>query len=49
MTIVGTVRAVAGKRGPRMYQLVRAPGPVRERTVDVTFDGPVRAYVYTFG
>ena len=25
---------------PRMYQLVRAPGPVRERTVEVTFDGP---------
>ena len=34
---------------PRMYQLVRAPGPVRERTVEVTFKGPVRAYVFTFG
>ena len=34
---------------PRMYQLVRAPGPVRERTVEVTFEGPVRAYVFTFG
>jgi thiol-disulfide isomerase/thioredoxin len=35
---------------PRMYQLVRQRGPIRERTFEVTFDGPgVRAYVFTFG
>ncbi len=35
---------------PRMYQLVRARGPVRERTVELRFDGPgARAYVFTFG
>jgi hypothetical protein len=35
---------------PRMYQLVRQPGAVRERTFEMTFDEPgVRAYVFTFG
>ena len=35
---------------PRMYQLVRQRGPVRQRTFEITFDGPgVRAYVFTFG
>jgi thiol-disulfide isomerase/thioredoxin len=35
---------------PRMYQLVRQRGPGRERTLEVTFDGPgARAYVFTFG
>lgn len=35
---------------PRMYQLVRQRGAVRERTFEITFDGPgVRAYVFTFG
>ena len=35
---------------PRMYQLVRQPGPIRQRTFEITFDGPgVRAYVFTFG
>jgi hypothetical protein len=35
---------------PRMYQLVRQRGPIRERTFEITFDGPgVRAYVFTFG
>jgi thiol-disulfide isomerase/thioredoxin len=35
---------------PRMYQLVRARGPVRERSFEITFDAPgVRAYVFTFG
>ena len=33
-----------------MYQLVRCRGPIRERTVEITFDEPgVRAYVFTFG
>jgi hypothetical protein len=33
-----------------MYQLVRQPGPIRERTFEIAFDGPgARAYVFTFG
>ena len=35
---------------PRMYQLVRVRGPIRERTFEITFHDPgVRAYVFTFG
>jgi thiol-disulfide isomerase/thioredoxin len=35
---------------PRMYQLIRQQGPIRQRTFVITFDGPgVRAYVLTFG
>ena len=35
---------------PRMYQLVRQRGPVRQRTFEITFlDAGVRAYVFTFG
>jgi len=35
---------------PRMYQLVRGPAAVGERTFEVTFREPgVRAYVFTFG
>ena len=35
---------------PRMYQLVRQRGAIRQRTFEITFDGPgVRAYVFTFG
>ena len=35
---------------PRMYQLVRQRGTIRQRTFEITFDGPgVRAYVFTFG
>jgi thiol-disulfide isomerase/thioredoxin len=35
---------------PRMYQLVRQPEPIRERTFEISFDEPgVRAYVFTFG
>ena len=34
----------------RMYQLVRQPGPVRERTLEITFLEPgVEAYSFTFG
>jgi hypothetical protein len=34
----------------RLYQLVRQDGPVRDRTVDITFtDAGARAYVLTFG
>ena len=35
---------------PRLYQLVRQPGPVAERTFEITFLDPgVQAYVFTFG
>jgi thiol-disulfide isomerase/thioredoxin len=35
---------------PRMYQLVRQRGGIRQRTFEITFDEPgVRAYVFTFG
>ncbi len=34
----------------RLYQLVREPGAVRERTVQITFLDPgAEAYVFTFG
>jgi Thioredoxin like C-terminal domain len=34
----------------RMYQLVRQPGAVAERTFEITFhEGGVEAYVFTFG
>jgi hypothetical protein len=35
---------------PRLYQLVRQPGPVSERTFEITFLDPgVQAYAFTFG
>jgi thiol-disulfide isomerase/thioredoxin len=35
---------------PRLYQLVRQPGPVTERTFEITFLDPgVQAYAFTFG
>jgi len=35
---------------PRLYQLVRQPGPITERTFEVTFLDPgVQAYAFTFG
>jgi thiol-disulfide isomerase/thioredoxin len=35
---------------PRLYQLVRQPGPVTERTFEATFLDPgVHAYAFTFG
>jgi thiol-disulfide isomerase/thioredoxin len=35
---------------PRLYQLVRQPGPVTERTFEITFLDPgVHAYAFTFG
>jgi hypothetical protein len=34
----------------RLYQLVRQPGEVLEKTIDIAFSGPgVEAYVFTFG
>jgi hypothetical protein len=35
---------------PRLYQLIRQPAPVSERTLEITFLDPgVRAYSFTFG
>jgi Thioredoxin like C-terminal domain len=35
---------------PRLYQLVRQPGPVTEHTFEITFLDPgVQAYAFTFG
>jgi hypothetical protein len=35
---------------PRLYQLLRQPGPVAERTFEITFADPgVQAYAFTFG
>jgi hypothetical protein len=35
---------------PRLYQLIRQPGPVTERTFQITFlDSGVHAYAFTFG
>jgi hypothetical protein len=35
---------------PRLYQLVREPGPITDRTVEISFLAPgVEAYVFTFG
>ena len=35
---------------PRLYQLIRQPGAVAERTFEITFlDAGVQAYAFTFG
>jgi hypothetical protein len=35
---------------PRLYQLIRQPGPVSDRTFGITFLDPgVQAYAFTFG
>jgi hypothetical protein len=35
---------------PRLYQLIRQPGPLSDRTFEITFFGQgVEAYVFTFG
>jgi thiol-disulfide isomerase/thioredoxin len=35
---------------PRLYQLIRQPGPITERTFEITFLAPgVEAYAFTFG
>ncbi len=37
-------------REPRLYQLVRQPGRIRERTFEITFLDPgLQGYVFTFG
>ena len=34
----------------RLYQLIRQPGPVTERTLEITFLDPgVEVYAFTFG
>jgi hypothetical protein len=35
---------------PRLHQLIRQPGPIRDRTFEITFADPgVQAYAFTFG
>ncbi len=35
---------------PRLYQLIRQPGAIRDRTFEITFDAPgAEAYAFTFG
>jgi hypothetical protein len=35
---------------PRLYQLIRQPGPITEHTFEITFLDPgVHAYAFTFG
>jgi hypothetical protein len=35
---------------PRLYQLIRQPGPVTDRTFEITFLDPgAQAYAFTFG
>ena len=35
---------------PRLYQLIRQPGPVTDRTFEITFPGPgAQAFSFTFG
>ena len=37
-------------REPRLYQLVRQPGPVTDRTLEITFLDPgIQGYAFTFG
>jgi hypothetical protein len=36
--------------GQRLYQLIRQPAPITERTFEITFPAPgVQAYAFTFG
>jgi hypothetical protein len=35
---------------PRMFQLIRQPGPITDATFEITFSDPgAQAYVFTFG
>jgi hypothetical protein len=35
---------------PRLYQLIRQPGPISDRTFEITFlEEGAEAYVFTFG
>jgi len=49
----GTDTAADGSgevRSPRLYQLIRQKGPVKDRTFEIEFlDAGVHAYVFTFG
>jgi hypothetical protein len=39
-----------GTATERLYQLIRQPGPVSERTFEITFLDPgVHAYAFNFG
>jgi hypothetical protein len=35
---------------PRLYQLIRQPGPITDHTFEITFPDPgAQAYAFTFG
>ena len=37
-------------REPRLYQLIRQPGPITDRTFEIIFPDPgVQTYCFTFG
>jgi hypothetical protein len=41
---------VAAVSEPRMYQLIRQPGPIIDRTFEISFADPgAQVYVFTFG
>ena len=45
-----TSRATARSTEQRLYQLIRQPGPIADRTLEIAFLAPgVEAYVFTFG
>ena len=47
---ISTTRATATVTEPRLHQLIRQPGPVIDRTFEITFSDPgAQAYAFTFG
>ena len=45
-----TNRAAGTLVEPRLYQLIRQPGSIDDRTFEIAFDAPgVEAYAFTFG
>ncbi len=43
-------RAAERSSEQRLYQLIRQPGTINDRTFEITFLAPgVEAYVFTFG
>ena len=47
---MSTIRAAERSSEQRLYQLIRQPGSINDRTFEITFLAPgVEAYVFTFG
>ena len=50
MASTSTSRVTERLSQQRLYQLVREPGTITDRTLEITFLAPgVEAYVFTFG